>query len=100
MKTSIRKDHHGWNARSLSFDCEITTMKRYSGRIVSTMHYLDSFKTENGFEMTEYSPFSERNSKLQPLVHSETRATEKTIAECHRQALLHFDHIYSNILTK
>ena len=80
---------------------EITTSKRYSGRIVSSMTFLTETEERDGVVIDTFEPYSEKNQSVQAYAHEATRATEKNLMYSHKEALnLYSGRIGYNPLTK
>lgn len=91
--TSIKKGYYGWTGESIvtnvnGYDWCITTMKRSSGKIISSAQA--GKKTPNGFN---FAMFTDPRKELGFHVGN---ATEKSIKEAHYKALALFDQLKEN----
>lgn len=86
MNTTIYKGHYGWIAETFIDNTYlITTMKRYSGQLVSGIKH---GKWEGN--IFTHEPYSEVNQRLKAYRHNVNRVTEKAVREAHELAVSHY----------
>ncbi len=93
-KPRIYKDHHGWNADTLTTvngqTFEITTMKRYSGKLVTNAMPVNAGKT-SGATVIQFDSNAIFN-KTECLVSEKvSRVTKQAVKDQHLKALALFD---------
>ena len=97
MKTTIKRNYSKqWVAKTEGETKDgqlfsINTSKNYQGILLSSFHYEDERKVENGVRISKYCPLDEKNRQAwQRINHGKMRVTEKAIAIAHKEAVEQF----------
>jgi hypothetical protein len=99
VKTSIYRDmfyNNAWTAKTVRTEkgqtFEITTMKRYSGHLITSATKVD-MRHDGDFISTSFG----MNDGFMSLDHGKITVTEKAIRECHAKGLLEFDRLIKTL---
>lgn len=90
-QTRVKRGFYGIEAQTIKTvngqTWDIFTMKRYSGKLVTTAQACKVYESTTGSQITQYTPSQDAHLTL---ISETVRVTEKAVREQHKKALILF----------